>query len=237
MTCMTLETKQALVSGGSSGIGMAICKALSAAGARVANADIAPPAVGLPAGITHHRTDIRIGAEVDRLFDRLHSAQALPDILVLNAGIGLYEPLCEGDPEKWQRLVDTNFLGALRLIRAFVPPMLENQGGDVVFIGSVSARQPHPSGGVYSASKSALADIAETLRMEAQSALRVCTVSPGVVDTSFFDNLLAGEQSVEEIGYGSLDPAHIAELVVFALTRAPEVAINHITVRPRKQVF
>lgn len=83
------------------------------------------------------------------------------------------------------KIIDLNVMGALRCIRAFVPAMLERENGHIVFISSVSASQPHPYGGIYSAAKTALEVIAETLRQETLPHLNVTVVSPGVTNTNF----------------------------------------------------
>lgn len=228
-----LRGRRALVVGGGSGIGRASAKALHAAGAAVTVADREPAEIS---GASGQRVDVRRGDEIDQLFARLQAADGLPDLLLVSAGVGLYERLCEGDPEKWQVLFDTNVMGPLRLIRAFVPPMLE-RGGDIVIVGSVAAAKPHPWGGVYAASKAALESLAETLRLEVQPRVRVITVSPGVVDTEFFSHLLSGEQSVDAIGCGSISAEQVADVILYALTRPAGMALNHLTVRPREQEF
>ena len=110
-----------------------------------------------------------------------------------------------------------------------------NKKGDIVFVSSVSAHHAHTYGGIYTASKAALEMISETLRLEVQPHVRVTVISPGVVDTRFFENTIGGNQSVEEIGWGSLHPDDIADTIVFALSRPSHVAINNITIRPAAQ--
>lgn len=231
----SLSGRRALVSGGASGIGHAVAERLAQAGCGVTVADLEAPATRLPA-VDYQRVDLREPAAIDALFRHVQGRDALPDLLVSCAGVGIQERLAEGDPAKWAQVLEVNLLGALRLIRAFVPPMLET-GGDVVIIGSVAARQAFPWGGVYCASKAGLEMAAETLRLEVQPAVRVTTVAPGVVDTPFFAHMLAGHQSVEEIGFGSLDAQQVADVVVYAVSRPPNMALNHVTIRPRGQPF
>ena len=156
---------------------------------------------------------------------------------MLNAGRGIKEKLTEGDPEKWKSIIDINLLGALRCIRAFVPAMLEKKNGHVVFISSVSAGKPHPYGGVYSASKSALEVIAETLRLETLPHVKVTVISPGIVDTNFFKNEVSGNTSVEQRKLGSISPDDIAEDVFYAVTKRKGTSINKIITRPIGQEF
>jgi NADP-dependent 3-hydroxy acid dehydrogenase YdfG len=125
----------------------------------------------------------------------------------------------------------------LRVLRSFLPDLIATGEGDVVFTSSVAASQPHEYGGIYSATKAAINVIAETLRLELNDSARVLTIAPGVVDTQFFNHLESGEQSVESIGFGALQPIDVAEAVVYALTRNRHQVINNITVRPVRQTF
>jgi NADP-dependent 3-hydroxy acid dehydrogenase YdfG len=174
---------------------------------------------------------------VAAFYESVREAGHLPDILVCNAGQGIQEKLAEGDPEKWQFILNLNIMGALRLVRAFVPAMLSAGSGDVVFISSVAAGQAFAYGGVYAASKAALETLAETLRIETLPHIRVTTIAPGVTHTSFFHNTVSGHQSVESIGYGALAAEEVADAVVYALSRPPGVGVNHLTIRPRAQPF
>lgn len=228
---LPLAGRRALISGAASGIGRACARFLADRGCRVLTTDLAPPAAG---AWPFHAADLTRGEQVDALFAAARERLGTPDVLIGCAGVGLAERLEEGDPEKWRQLFEVNVLGTLRLLRAFVPAM---GGGDVVLLGSVAAGQAHPYGGPYGASKAALEQIAETLRLETQPRLRVTTVSPGVVDTAFFAHMLAGNQTVEDIGFGHISPEQIAELIAYAISRPPNMALSHITVRPRGQPF
>jgi NADP-dependent 3-hydroxy acid dehydrogenase YdfG len=160
-----------------------------------------------------------------------------PDILVCCAGRGIHEKLTEGDPEKWRQIVDVNLMGALRLVRAFVPGMLAQGSGDVVFVSSVAAGQAYPYGGVYAATKTALEVVAETLRLEVLPTVRVTVVAPGVTDTAFFEHTVSGFHTAADLGYGSLAAADVADAVLYALQQPPGVSINHLTIRPVRQPF
>lgn len=230
-----LAGRRVLISGGASGIGRATAAHFLDHGCRVLIADVAAPQPGLE-GALFQPADLTVPEQVDALFAAVQRQLGVPDVLVSCAGVGVQERLVEGDPAKWARVLEVNVLGALRLIRAFVPGMLE-RGGDVVVVGSVAAQQAHEWGGPYGASKVALERIAETLRLETQPKIRVTTLAPGVVDTPFFDHMLAGNQSVKDIGFGSVSAEQIAELIAYAVSRPPNMAINHLVVRPRGQPF
>ena len=228
-------SKTALVTGGSNGIGRAIVKKLANEGIKVVVADLQENKDNSEA--IFRKCDVSKKEDIAALFSWMNENTGLPEILILNAGPGITEKLTEGDPEKWEYILNVNLMGALRCIRAFVPNMLEQKLGQVVFISSVSANQPHPYGGIYSASKTALEIIAETLRQETLPSVKVTVVSPGIVETDFFRNQVSGTSSIEEIGMGSISAEEIAEDVWYALSKKNGACINKITTRPVLQTF
>lgn len=225
-----------MVSGGASGIGLAIAQKFAAAGAQVATADITEVERSQE-NVHAFLCDVGNGKDVDALFQQVHRQMGVPDILVCSAGRGIHEKLTEGDPEKWRQIIETNLLGALRMVRAFTPGMLEAGHGDVVFISSVAAAQAYPYGGVYAASKAALESVAETLRLETLPTLRVTVVAPGVTDTNFFKNTVSGFHSAEDIGFGAIAPEAVADAVLYAVSQPPGVSVGYLTVRPAAQPF
>lgn len=224
--------RTSLVTGGAGGIGTAIKKKLDSKGIHTLLTDISEQT---SASDLFFECDVRNPRHIENLYQWVKSNIGVPDILVLNAGVGIKETLFEGDPEKWQRVFDTNVMGALRCLRAFVPEMLERKKGHVVFISSVSAHKPFKYGGVYAASKSALEIIAETLRLETLPHLSVTTISPGATDTGFFKNQLAGASEDKE--FDLMDPMDIAEDVFYAISRKASRGINNIVTRPLSQQF
>lgn len=228
--------RKALVAGATTGIGWAVSQMLINQQVKVVTADINTPAEKSE-NFTFIPVDLADPGASDKIFAQLAEIDSLPDILICNVGRGIQEKLTEGDPTKWQEIIDLNLMSHLRLIRAFVPQMLTMEMADVVFTSSVAANQPHPYGGIYSASKAAVVNVAETLRQECAPHLRVTTITPGVVKSDFFNNQIGSEATAESFGWGYLEPVDVAESIVFALSRPQGVAINNITIRPRAQVF
>lgn len=226
----------AIVTGGSSGIGLAISKAFSKALIRVVNVDVKVPKESMDKRIRPIHCDVRSGKEVDQLF---HSCQGwgVPDFLVLNAGVGIHERLVDGDPEKWQQVYDTNVMGALRILRAFLPSMKKIKKGHVVFISSVASEKPFASGGIYSSSKSALDTIAETLRIEEAPHIKVSVVSPGITNSEFFENELAGNRNIDDFGIVPLGAENIADQVLRIIQYPSPMVINKLVLRPAAQEF
>lgn len=228
-------TSLALVTGGSSGIGEAIAYHLASEEKQVIIADIKPPSKESEYFI-FFKCDVTKGEEVDALFQKVIKKYGIPNALILNAGMGIHEKLLEGDPDKWKEVLDLNLMGALRMIRAFVPPMYSQKQGHVVFISSVSANKVYSYGGVYSASKAALDMIAETLRIETLPHIKVTVVAAGMVKTQFFEKRGGGDP-LQEKGAEYLSAESIAADVSYAINKKSPASINNITVRPEGQIF
>lgn len=229
-----ISDKTAIVTGAGNGIGKAIAEKLTEFTRQVLAVDIEESSKDNPNFI---KCDITKGNEIDRLFQKASDKIGIPDILILNAGQGIQEKLTEGDPEKWQKIIDLNLMGTLRCIRAFVPGMLREKKGNVIFISSVAANQPHPYGGIYSASKSALETIAETLRLETLPHINITVISPGIVDTQFFKHQVSGNNTVNGMGMGAISPEEIADDVLYVINKKNGTSINKIVTRPVKQTF
>lgn len=223
--------KIAVITGASSGIGKAIAIALSKQQYFVINADINPSSTP---NVDHLVCNITSARDINKLYTRVKEMYGVPDVLISNAGQGIHEKLSEGDPEKWKNIIDINLIGALRFIRAFLPEMISNKKGDILFISSTAAEQPYEYGGVYAASKAALNMIADTLRLEAKE-LRITVVSPGVVDTSFFKNMISSNHDVDDIGLGSVSTETIAKTVVDILSLPRSVSLSKLIITPKDQ--
>lgn len=221
-----------LITGGTGGIGLAIAKKLIDSDFDVALTDIKKKR-SVP-GLFYH-CDIRRPRHIRHLYNWVINKVGVPDVLILNAGVGIKEKLAEGDPEKWQKVFDVNVMGALRCLRAFVPQMLE-KNGHIIFISSVSVNQPHEYGGIYTASKTALEVIAETLRIETLPDLHITTISPGAIDTNFFKNQAAGA-SGDDARLPKIKPEEIAEDVLYCINKTNNRSINKIITRPLAQKF
>lgn len=226
--------KTALITGGSSGIGRSIVKKFCSENLKTIFADIVDPKESIE-GSLFFKTNIADPGEVHNLIEKVKREFSSPDIIVCNAGRGIHELLKDGNPETWEEIFKTNVFGSLRIINAFLNKMIEKGEGDIVFMSSVSSMHPYQGGAIYAATKAAIDTIAETLRLESQPNIRVTTVSPGVVDTNFFENIINGGQTVESIGWGSLRPDDVADTIFYAISKPHNVAINNIVIRPVAQ--
>jgi NADP-dependent 3-hydroxy acid dehydrogenase YdfG len=230
----SLENRLALVTGASSGIGAAIARALTAAGARCVLA--ARRADRLDRLAAELKDSERVSLDVRDAAAVLEALASFEfDIAVANAGLGLgLEPVQRGDPEDWSTMLDTNVKGLLHTVRAVAPGMERRRRGDIVLIGSVAGRQVYPGGNVYCASKWAVRGIYESLRIDmAGSGVRITTVDPGMVRTDFSlvrfkgDSERAGKVYA---GVEALTPEDVADAVAYAVTRPAHVNIGEIVI-------
>lgn len=230
------EEKTAVVIGGSSGIGKAIAQTLVKEKFSVFVGD-KKKYDDPPEGLAFKFCDISSQEQVDEFGGEFYSGSISPNVLVLAAGIGIHEKISEGDPRKWEAVMQVNIMGNLRVIRSLIPLMQNAGSGHIIFINSVSAYSNYEYGGIYCASRSALHSIAETLRLECKSTLRVTSVYPGVTDTDFYKNMISGGHSVESIGWGALQPEDVANAVLYAIKQPTHVAVNQIILRPPNQTL
>jgi NADP-dependent 3-hydroxy acid dehydrogenase YdfG len=240
---VTLAGKTAVVTGASSGIGEATAQALSREGCNVVLAArredrLNDLAAELGEGALAAPTDVTDPAACAALVARTVERFGSLEILVNNAGLGLYGSVAEGDPEDWRMMFDVNVLGVLYTTRAAVRQMLRQGAGDVVFVSSLAGRRvPRADGTVYAATKHAVNAVAEGLRMDVhEKGIRVINVEPGLVRTEFPESSYPSAQEYyAEKEYSPLEAEDVAAAVVYALNQPPRVSVNEILVRPTEQ--
>lgn len=233
----SLEGRVALVTGASSGIGLAIARELHRRGATVTIAARSAERLEAAAATIGERctpmvADVRVPAEVDALV----GAHAAIDVLVANAGVYVGGDLWDSDPDALDELLRTNVNGVVRTVRAAVGPMRARGHGDILVTSSVSGHQAIHWEPVYSASKHALQAFVHGLRRQlAGSGVRAMAIAPGVVL-----NDLWGVSGAEEIdrrvaaGKG-LRSEDVADAAAYMLTRPRHVTIRDLVILPREQ--
>ena len=195
MNPMRLDGKVAIVTGASEGIGAALVHALRERGVRlvvtarsedklkgVAGSD----AVAVPGDLTLEDTREAVMSAAMARFGRV-------DILINNAGAGLYAPSHTTPLSEARRLWELNFFAPLDMVQRVVVPMKQQRSGTIVNLGSIAGKVTLPWFSLYSASKYAIGSLTDGLRMELRSfGIHTMTVCPGYVNTRFQSNVIAG---------------------------------------------
>lgn len=224
---MTLDDTVAIVTGASSGIGAATARALGREGCTVVLLarraerlrEVADDIDGETPVIP---TDVTDPEAVDHAVERTLDSFDRIDVLVNNAGIARGGPVGEGHLDEMRETIRVNLEGVATVTEAALPAIRE-AGGDVLTVSSLSARYPQEGGSAYTASKFGVNGFCRSLRKEvADDDVRVTTLMPGAVSTELNDWTHWDGRAME--------PADIAEIVVFALSRPPHVEFTEVSV-------
>jgi NAD(P)-dependent dehydrogenase (short-subunit alcohol dehydrogenase family) len=234
-----LKGKRALITGGTTGIGLETARQFLREGARVMvtgwNEDtLAGARQELGREVPVIRIDAGNASDQRALRSRVEDAFGGLDVAVLNAGIGVFKPLGEWDEQSFDRSFDVNLKGPFFLMQSLLP-VLANPAS-VVLTGSVNAHIGMATSSVYSATKAALRSLARTLSGELVSrGVRVNAISPGPVSTPIYGKLGLPDDALREMTTSILtqlpagrfgDPAEIAHAVVFLASDESAYAIG-----------
>lgn len=236
---MDLNDAVVIVTGASMGIGEALARAFAAAGARLTLAARSTGRLQQIAGELNSgglqralavTTDMGDAAAVERLVQETVAAWGRVDVLVNNAGYGLYAPLADAPLTAVRALMDVNYFGALQAVQAVVPHMRRQKRGAIVNVASIVGRHVTPQQGAYCASKYALIAASDAWRMElAPQGITVLTVLPGVTRSAFQQNALQVVPPPRRPGVArGVAPDRVAQATLAAVRRGgpPEVYVT-----------
>jgi NAD(P)-dependent dehydrogenase (short-subunit alcohol dehydrogenase family) len=228
-----LTGKIAVVTGGTKGIGRAIAEALVSAGARVAitarhEDEIAEAVAQLnsigPGSATGHVCDVRDYDQVKSVFADLDGV----DILINNAGIGIFAPVESMSVEDFRTVLETNLFGVFYCCHEAIP-LMKQRGGYIINISSLAGTNAHPELAAYNASKFGLNGFSEALMQEVRhDGIRVSYIMPGSVNTHF-----GGDEPGDEKSW-QLQPTDIAQVVMDLLEYPDRTLPSRIEIRPSR---
>lgn len=184
--------------------------------------------------------DVRRRDAVEEAIASLPDEWQAIDTLINNAGLAVgLESIHEGDPDDWERMIDTNIKGLLYVTRAVAPGMVTRRAGHIVNLGSIAGREVYPGGAVYCATKHAVRALSQGMRQDLLPyGIRVSLICPGAVETEFSIVRFKGDNqraaSVYD-GYTPLSADDIARTIRFALTAPAHVDLQDILVMPTAQ--
>jgi len=226
-----LSNKTAVVTGASSGIGLAICQQLLARQCRVIG--IARDFSGVDIDSVQfdtHSIDLTDLQACERQFKQI-VRDTPPDYFIHSAGYGLFGSIEQFSVRQINDYLRANLTSALVISRALLPSMRRNKAGRMIFIGSESALSAGRKGALYSTAKFGLRGLTQALREDcARDGISVSLINPGMVRTPFFDELNFRPAAGPE---NALEADDIARLVLHIIHSSRDMVIDEINLSPR----
>ena len=243
-----LKDKIALITGATSGIGKSCAKELAKMGVDLVITGRRETRLNSLKQKLEEKYDIEVKTlcfdvknknEVNDILNELLTEYEI-DILINNAGLALgIEKIDDGLIENWENMIDTNIKGLLYVSKIIMGQMRDRNKGHIINIGSIAGIISYPGGNVYSATKSAVQTLSESMNIDLLGTkIRVSNIAPGAVKTEFSNVRFKGDdRKADEVykGFDELSPKDIADLIVYILNAPAHVNIQHALIMPTAQ--
>ena len=234
----SLRGKVALVTGGSRGIGLAIARALVAEGVKVSVTGLSDAHLSAarskiegagPSGVETLRADVRRYDDIERAINATVGRFGGLDILINNAGVGIFADVANMTPAQWAEVIDTNLTGMFNACHAAIPHLRQRGGGSIVNISSLSGTNPFVHGAAYCASKAGVNAFSDALMQELRyDDIRVSCVAPGSVATEF------AQGDASKGTDWKVSPDEVAEVVLNLLRHPARSLPSRVEIRPTR---
>ncbi|MGB8819205.1 MAG: SDR family oxidoreductase [Rhizobiaceae bacterium] len=238
---VSVAGKVMIVTGASSGIGRAVARQFSAAGALVVlvarsaeklealAAELGANAIAMPADLTKPAQIDAMAAAVEARFGRV-------DILFANAGTYIPGEAAEGNADDWDQMINLNVNGVFRMVRAVLPGMIARRSGDIVVTSSVSGHQAIHWEPVYSATKHAVQSFVHGVRRQiAPHNVRIGSLAPGMVLNELWGLTDPAEVARRAAAREGLLSEDVADALMFMVTRPPNATVRDLVILPQNQ--
>lgn len=220
-----------IVTGGASGLGDAVVRAVVKGGGTVAVLDRAAPPEDSPASVAQ-QVDLADGRAAEEAVQRAVEELGGLDAVVTAAGTDACGKLEDVPADVWEQVVKVNLLGTAAVVRAALPALRESQG-IVVTVASTLGLRALSDASAYCASKFGVVGLSRALAVELAGEVGVTMLVPGGMQTHFFDD--RDEQYRPGPDAQLNDPAHVAEAVVFALSQPPGCEVRELVMTPSRE--
>ena len=242
---MRLKDKVALVTGGATGIGLAVARQFSEEGAKVVicgrteeRLRDAVKKMSDVGEVHFFAVDVSARAQVDALITKIIGQFGRIDILVNNAGVNVVQRAMDQlTPESWDYIMEVNSTGSFNLAYAVLPHMRVRKEGVIISISSIAGYRPSDLGGAaYSASKHAMTAFTKTISLEeGRRGIRATVISPGEVDTPLLE--VRPVPVSEEHRAQILLSEDVAAAVLFVAKLPPRAHVLELIIKPTAQAF
>lgn len=248
---MNTQSKVALITGASSGIGEGVARLLAANGVKVGLAARRTDKLeGLLKDIKNKggegiviKMDVTDQDAVNKGIETLVNAYGTIDILVNNAGLMPLSDIESLKLDEWHKMVDVNIKGLLNVTAAVLPVLMKQNSGHIFNLSSIAGRKLFTGLSVYCATKHAVAAFSDIMRMELapKYKIRVTSLQPGAVETELYDQITDARyrKNMEELKgqMTFLTPDDIAHSVLYALQAPDHVNVSEIFILPTEQAW
>ncbi|MDT2759069.1 SDR family oxidoreductase [Enterococcus xiangfangensis] len=246
---MSIKNKVVVITGASSGIGAATAKKLAEKGAKLVLGarrkdrlqELANEIKQAGGQVIFQVTDVTKASDNQKLVELAQTHFGGVDVIFLNAGLMPNSPLSDLKTDEWDQMVDVNIKGVLNGIAAVLPIFKEQKAGHVITTSSVAGLKAYPGGAVYGATKWAVRDLMEVLRMESAqegSNIRTATIYPAAIKTELLDTITdktSKEGLAQLYDTYQIGPESVANIVSFAIDQPENTNVSEFTVGPTNQ--
>ncbi|MDU5336754.1 SDR family oxidoreductase [Enterococcus sp.] len=246
---MAVTDKVVIITGASSGIGEATAKLLASKGAKIVLGarredklkQIAKDIKSNGGEAVYRVTDVVNRDDNSALVQLAKDTFGKVDVIFLNAGIMPNSPMSKLKVDEWDAMVDINIKGVLNGIAAVLPIFTEQKSGQIIATSSVAGLKNYPGGAVYGATKWAVRNLMEVLRMESAQEgtnIRTATIYPAAINTELLDAITDENTKIgatELYKQYGITPDRVANVIEFAINQPEDTNVNEFTIGPTSQ--
>ncbi len=230
----TSNNKHVIISGASRGVGALVARKLAEQGAVVyagarSLGDLKRLAEDFPDNIVPLPLDVRDPVQVESFMTQVRERTQSIDVLINNAGVGIFKHLEELTPAEWDLMIATNLTGPFLLARAVIPMMKEQREGLILQMNSVAGLEPFRNAAGYCASKYGLHGLTQVMREELRKFnIKVVELHPGAIASTWWDQVPGSENLPRD---KMLSPETVVDIILQVISTPVEAVVEEMVIR------